>query len=290
MLQTMNIGIASMFVDIPNMIKDWINEELNNFIDILIDMISNLVFNYDGLAGTALTAHTLFVGFSATLLVVVALSQVIKMLLSEADGSREANVAGLLVNTVKSGIFLVIAPLIVSTTMQVCKIFTDFFFGDIGRTLKDGVTDVTENNFTGVFSNDGAWTFLLSLFILVVLAFFIFKVAVEQVQLFFNELISPIVAVSIVSEDHDMLSSWSKDLISHALTIITLVLSIALFTEALFNRNDLDTWSQITMILGTGALVISGPTIIKSIRYSSGSARVAQSAGRMVASRLLRSR
>lgn len=269
---------------LPEMFVDLIND----YIDILIDMISNIVLNYDGLAGTALTAHTLFVGFSATLLVCIALFQVIQMLISEADGSREANIASLLVNTMKSGIFLVLAPLLVSTTMQVSKIFTDYFFGDIGRTMKDGVKDVINENFLGVFSNDLAWTILLSLFILIVLAFFIFKVAIEQVQLFFNEIISPIVAVSIVSEDHDMLSSWSKDLISHALTIITLVLSIALFTEALFNRNDLDTWAQITWIIGTGSLVISGPTIIKNIRYSSGTARVAQSAGRMVASRLLR--
>lgn len=275
-------------MNIEEKITDMVNGWVENFIDVFVDMISNIVLNYDGLAGTALTAHTLFVGFSATLLVVIALFQVIQMLLSEADGSREANIASLLVNTVKSGIFLVLAPLLVSTTMQVSKIFTDYFFGDIGRTLKDGIKEVIGDSFTNAFSNSGAWTFLLSIFILIVLGFFIFKVAMEQVQLFFNEIISPIVAVSIVSQDHDMLSSWSKDLISHALTIITLVLSIALFTEALFNRNNLDTWAQITMIIGTGALVISGPTIIKNIRYSSGVARGGQSAGRMVASRLLR--
>lgn len=275
-------------MNIEEKITDMVNGWVENFIDVFVDMISNIVLNYDGLAGTALTAHTLFVGFSATLLVVIALFQVIQMLLSEADGSREANIASLLVNTVKSGIFLVLAPLLVSTTMQVSKIFTDYFFGDIGRTLKDGIKEVIGDSFTNAFSNSGAWTFLLSIFILIVLGFFIFKVAMEQVQLFFNEIISPIVAVSIVSQDHDMLSSWSKDLISHALTIITLVLSIALFTEALFNRNNLDTWAQITMIIGTGALVISGPTIIKNIRYSSGVSRGGQSAGRMVASRLLR--
>jgi len=276
--------------DIGEMISDLILGWVKDFIDVFIDLISNIVLNYDGIAGTALTAHTLFVGFSATLLVVICLAQVIKMLLSEADGSQEANVAGLLINTVKSGIFLVIAPLIVTTTMQVCKIFTDFFFKDVGRTLKEGVDDIfSQDSLQGAINNT-AWNFLLGLFIVIVLAFFIFKIAIEQAQLLFNEIIVPIVAVSIVSDDHNMISTWSKDIISHALTIITLVLSIALFTEALFNRNDLDTWSQITMIIGTGALVISGPSVIKGIRYSSGVARSGQSAGRMVASRLLRSR
>lgn len=271
---------------ITNMVNSWIED----FIDVFIDLISNIVLNYDGLAGTALTAHTLFVGFSASLLVVICLAQVIKMLLTEADGSQEANITSMLVNTLRSGIFLVVSPLIVTTTMQICKIFTDFFFDDIGRTLKEGVEDVLSKDNLGDLTNSGAWTFLLALFIAVVLAFFIFKIAIEQVQLLFNEIIAPIVAVSIVSEDHSLINSWSKDIISHALTIITLVLSISLFTEALFNGNNLETWSQITMIIGTGALVISGPSIIKSIRYSSGVARGGQTAGRMVASRLLRGR
>lgn len=278
--------VGNISETITNMINDWISD----FIDVFIDLISNVVLNYDGIAGLALTAHTLFVGFSATLLVVICLAQVIKMLLTEADGSQEANVTGMLINTIRSGIFLVLAPLIVTTTMQVCKIFTDFFFNDVGRSLKDGVEDVLSKDSLGGMANSGAWTFILALFIAVVLAFFIFKIAIEQVQLLFNEIISPIVAVSVVSEDHNMIGTWSKDIISHALTIITLVLSIALFTEALFNRNDLEAWSQITMIIGTGALVISGPSIIKGIRFSSGVARTGQSAGRMVASRLLRSR
>ena len=72
-------------------------------------------------------------------------------------------------------------------------------------------------------------------FILVILAFFIFKVAVEQVQLFFNELIRLLLQFQSYQKI-TYVEFVGKDLISHALTIITLVLSIALFTEALFNR------------------------------------------------------
>lgn len=267
---------------LPETILGWINKTLKGVVEVFIEFIQNIVLNYDGLTGLATNAfHTLTI-LSAIALITICLFRVLKMLIGEADGSQEANAWSIIIDTVKSGIFLVIGPLIVSVTFEVTKIITDSFTVELGSTMMDSVDDITSSS--NIFSGTALsiWTVILWLFVAIVLGFFVFKVAIEQVQLMFNEILVPIIAMSIVSEDYDMLNTWVKDLISHSLTIITLILSIALFSEAILGFTvEENFWPQITMVIGTGALVLAGPSLIKSIRFSSGVNRTAQSAGRM---------
>lgn len=270
---------------ISEIISDMIEKWLQGLVDIFISFIKNVVLNYDGLAGLALKAYDMFVWFSGILLVTVCLGKIITMLLSEADGSQEANAWQIIVDTLRSGIFLVLAPLIVSVSFKITKAFTDYFFSDIGVTLKESVTKLVEidvNKTIGASASASAmWTILTWLFVLIVLAFFVWKMAIEQAQLMFDEILSPLVAVSISTDEMNMAETWAKDILSHAVTIVTLVLSIGLFSEALVNSTNLPFWGQVTAIIGTGAIVISGPSMVRNIWFSSGTGRSGRSVGNM---------
>lgn len=98
-------------------------------------------------------------------------------------------------------------------------------------------------------------------------------------QLLMDEILSPLVAISVVSESFSFIDNWWRDIISHTVTIIVLTLSMALFIEALTMETD-TIWPKLPALIGTGALVITGPSLVRSIWFSSGVGRTGQSVAR----------
>lgn len=260
--------------------KEMLEKGLSDLVDIFVDFISSIVLNYDGLAGTAMKTYNIFIWLSGLLLVVLCLVEIIKMLLSEADSSQEANVWAIIVNTIRSGFMLVLAPFIISITMTVVKALTEVFFDDMGETLKNNISNFLNSSSSLEIHQRGVGTIILFLFVIIVLGAFIIKMIVEQTQILMLEILSPIVAVSVMNENMNYINNWAKDLLSHAVTIVVLALSMALFIEATGGFTDGDVLGFIS-VLGTGALVIKGPSLIQSIRYKSGVGRAGQSAMRM---------
>lgn len=271
-----------MFSNIGDQILEMITGWLQDGIDVFVSFMENIIINYDGLAGTALSAYNVFVIVSGVLLVSVCLARVISMLLSEADGSEEASAWSIIVDTVRAGIALLLTPLIISVAMNLIRILSGYFFNDIGNSLTENVQNLLEaENLPEAFTS-GIGTLLIWLLVLIVVAFFVIKMFVSQAQILMNEILSPLVAVSISSENFDFMETWSRDLLSHTATIIVLTLSMALFVEVLTGDSAGSIWTILPGLIGTGALVVSGPTLIKNIWYSSGAGKTGQSALQML--------
>jgi hypothetical protein len=200
-------------------------------------------------------------------------------LVSEGEGSQEANIWQTIIGSVKAGSLLVIMPFAVSFTMnQIIEPVSQYFLDLMADSMIEEIESLTNMNLL-----DGLAGMMLSLiiwfFVFIVIAFFVTKVFISQAQLLIDEILSPLCAVSVVTDRYNFVDTWWKDILSHTATLITLTLSMALFTEALTWVTD-DVWAQLALIIGTGFLVISGPTLIKSIRFSSGMGRQAQGVGR----------
>jgi len=272
---------------------DWILETLTEWlielVEIFISFLQNVMFSYDGLGGIALEAYNIFVWFGGLLLVCVALGVVITQLVSEAEGSQEADIWRTLVGSVKAGALLFIMPVAIALVMNgIIEPFTDFFIGLMGDELIVSVEGlVGSESFVDAFGGV-LGQLLIWLFVMIVLGFFTVKIFVEQAQLLMDEILSPLVAISVVSENFNFVDNWWRDIVSHTVTIIVLTLSMALFVEALTMEAD-TIWPKLPALIGTGVLVISGPSLVKSIWYSSGAGKtgqgMARSAMRMISRR-----
>lgn len=270
--------------DIGDSVLEMISDWLKSVVDIFISFIKNILFNYEGLAGTALDAYNLFLWVSGLLLVIICLGKVLVMLMGEAEGSTEASAWNIIVDTVKAGIWLVLMPFIVSVTMNVVRLISEFFFNNIDTTLKESINSlISSSDFKEAFDSLMG-TFMIWLFILIVVGFFVVKMFIAQANILMLEILSPFVAVSIANDNFDFTETWGRDLLSHSVTIIVLVLSMALFTEALVADHE-TIWTMLPAMVGTGALVISGPTLVKNIWFSSGMGRTGQTVLRMVSRR-----
>ncbi|UJF16801.1 hypothetical protein LZ578_12095 (plasmid) [Jeotgalibaca sp. MA1X17-3] len=261
-----------------SMFTTWLKE----LVEMFSNFLQHVLFNYDGLGGYALKAYNLFVFFGGIMLVAVCLGKVITQLLSEAEGSQEANIWWTLVQSVKAGGLLVLMPLVISLSMNyVVKPFGNYFIENMGVVSIDQVDKLMESeNFVQVF-NSTMSVVLVWVFILIVLGFFVIKTVITLAQITMDEIISPLCAISIVTDNFNFMDNWWRDILSHVVTLITLCLSMLLFTEALALSGD-TLWTKLPAMIGSGALVISGPSIVKSIWYSSGAGRSGMGMARTV--------
>ena len=248
-------------------------EWLQDLVDIFVNFLQHILFNYDGLGGYALKAYNLFVFFGGIMLVAVCLGKVITQLLSEAEGSQEANIWWTLVQSVKAGGLLVLMPLVISLSMNyVVKPFGTYFIENMGVISKNQIENMIDSDsFVEIFDSTMG-VFLVWLFVLIVICFFVIKIVITTAQLTMDEIISPLCAISVVTDNYNFMDNWWRDILSHVVTLITLCLSMLLFTEALAMSGD-TLWTKLPAMIGAGALVISGPSIVKSIWYSSGAGR-----------------
>lgn len=269
---------------LQEMFLDWITSAIG----MVVEFLQNTLLNYDGLAGLALEAYNLFIYVGGLLVVTLALAKVIQQLLSEAEGSQEANIWFTIVNSFKAGGLIVLMPFIISVTMNgIVQPISSYFIDEMGILTIGNIEGVMNaENMPDIFS-EGLNQVILMLFLLVVIGFYAFKIFVSQAQILILEILSPIVAVSVVSEDYDFMDNWWRDLLSHTLTIMILTLCMALFTEAL--TMDTETiWGKLPLLIGSGALVLSGPSLLKSIWFSSGAGRAGGGVARTLMYRVMR--
>jgi len=259
---------------ITTVITDWVRSGIEFF----VDLMQNVLLGTEGLAGIALTAYNLFVGIGALLLVTICLARIITMLLGEADNSKDGNVWKIILDTIRSGISLIIMPFIVSFSMNYIVIPLSQYF-------LENINEVTSENIDTFLEADGGQAFqsgfvqiLLLIFVFIAFFFFCFKIFQSQANILLLEVLSPLVAISIASEEYDYSEPWWRDLLGHAMTIIVLTLTMVLFVEALL-ATQMEFWQQIGLIFGLGLLLFSGPTFLKQIYVHSG----AGNAGKTIA-------
>jgi len=157
---------------------------------------------------------------------------------------------------------------------------SEYFIGLLEDNMMNDIEQVAQSDQLVEATGGVLGTLFIWIFVLIVFAFFVIKMFIEQVQIMMNEIISPLIAISVVTDEFNMVDNWWKELLKHTATIILLTLSIALFGDALTISGNQTFWGQLPMILGTGVLVISGPSILKSIWYTSGAGSTGQTAGR----------
>lgn len=260
-------------IDIGQKMLEMFTGWLKDLVSIFIAFLENTLFNYDGLSGQALNAYELFAYLGGVLLVSVALGKVISQMIATTDTSQEADIWWVLVQSVKAGALLVIMPFSVSFVMKrIVKPIGTYFVEGIGALSIENIEGI-ENSESFKSAFDGSMSMMvLWLGVLVVLAFFVIKMFIIQAQLLMNEILSPLIAISIITDKFNFVETWWRDILSHVLTLVTLTLSMLLFIEALALDHDL-IWTKLPALIGSGALVISGPTIIKNIWFSSGAGR-----------------
>src|SRR5699024_7308695 len=129
--------------NIGERLQEMFLEWITSAIEMVVEFLQNILLNYEGLAGLALNAYNLFVYVVGLLVVTLALAKVIQQLLSEAEGSQEADIWYTIVNSFKAGGLIVIMPFIISVTMNgIVQPLSSYFIEEMGILTVDNIEGV----------------------------------------------------------------------------------------------------------------------------------------------------
>lgn len=264
------IGLFNIRENIEEAIQAWLEGAVETFINFL----NSVLFNYENLAGYARDAYNLMVLVGGILIVALCLGKIITQILDEGQGSQQANIWFTIEQSIKGSALLIIMPVTIAFSMNsVVLPIGNYMLDNLSEIGVTGIQNMMESEgFQEVFNNVMG-VILTWLFMAVVIGFFCFKVILAQGNLLMNEILSPLVAVSIVTDKYNFVEDWWKDILMHCVTIVVLTISMVLFAEALSMTAEGGAVMQVPALIASGGLVITGPTLVKKIWYKSGIGR-----------------
>lgn len=260
--------------DIQGKIEEAVQGWLESAVETFLNFLKSVLFNYESLAGYARDAYNIMVLVGGVLIVALCLGKVITQLLDEGSGSQEANIWFTVEQSLKGSALLVLMPAIIAFSMnQIVLPVGNYMLDNISEIGITGIENMIEaEGFQEIFNNT-IGVILTWLFMAVVIGFFCFKVILAQGNLLMNEILSPLVAVSMVTDKYNFVEDWWKDILMHCTTIIVLTISMVLFAEAMMMTGQTGAALQIPALIASGGLVITGPTLIKKVWFKSGIGR-----------------
>lgn len=271
---------------VMNMIEEW----LNDLLTAVFKFLAEVLFNHEALSGLFLDVYRIFAVFGGVLLVTIVLFRILNAMLNEAT-NNESNIAEIIVSALKASVMVFLLPIILYFVVkEILYPLMEYMFVEIAGSSSDIITNSIESSMVvDVFGSGTMAITLLLLFLVVVFIVFTFKICVYHVDLIILEIFSVFAAITIATENYDFSEVWWREFLSQIVSIVTQVLLMAAIVQLLANFNS---WYDFMLIIGCGVLIIRGPSVLRSMWYSSGGAKggisLGKSATRISMMRLLK--
>lgn len=271
---------------VMNMIEEW----LNDLLTAVFKFLAEVLFNHEALSGLFLDVYRIFAVFGGVLLVAIVLFRILNAMLNEAT-NNESNIAEIIVSALKASVMVFLLPVILYFVVkEILYPLMEYMFVEIAGSSSDIITNSIESSMVvDVFGTGTMAVTLLLLFLVVVFIVFTFKICVYHVDLIILDIFSVFAAITIATENYDFSEVWWREFLSQIVSIITQVLLMAAIVQLLANFNS---WYDFMLIIGCGVLIIRGPSVLRSMWYSSGGAKggisLGKSATRISMMRLLK--
>lgn len=276
--------------DIKEKVMNMIDEWLNDLLTAVFKFLAEVLFNHEALSGLFLDVYRIFAVFGGVLLVAIVLFRILNAMLNEAT-NNESNIAEIIVSALKASVMVFLLPVILYFVVkEILHPLMEYMFVEIAGSSSDIITNSIESSMVvDVFGSGTMAITLLLLFLVVVFIVFTFKICVYHVDLIILEIFSVFAAITIATENYDFSEVWWREFLSQIVSIVTQVLLMAAIVQLLANFNS---WYDFMLIIGCGVLIIRGPSVLRSMWYSSGGAKggisLGKSATRISMMRLLK--
>jgi len=271
---------------VMEMIDDWLNDMLTA----VFKFLAEVLFNHETLSGLFLDVYSVFAVFGGVLLVAIVLFRILNAMLNEAT-NHEGNISEIIMSSIKASAMVFLLPVILYFVVrEILYPLMEYMFVEIAGSSSDIITDsIASTMVVDIFGTGTMAATLLLLFLIVVFVIFTFKICVYHVDLIILEVFSVFAAITIATENYDFSEIWWREFLSQIVSIVTQVLLMAALVQLLANFNS---WYDFMLIIGCGVLIIRGPSVLRSMWYSSGGAKggisLGKSATRVSMMRLLK--
>lgn len=276
--------------DVKEKVMGMIEEWLNDVLTAVFKFLAQVLFNHEALSGLFLDIYKVFAVFGGVLLVAIVLFRILNAMLNEAT-NNESNISHIIMSALKASIMVFLLPTILYFVVkEILYPLMEYMFVEIAGSSSAIITDSIDSAMVvDVFGTGTMAITLLTLFLVVVFIVFTFKICVYHVDLIILEIFSVFAAITIATENYDFSEVWWREFLSQIVSITTQVLLMAAIVQLLANFNS---WYDFMLVIGCGVLIIRGPSVLRSMWYSTGAAKggisLGKSATRISMMRLLK--
>lgn len=217
------------------------------------------------------TVTNVFVFVTTTFAICIVLYKVLEAQIQASNGSGEALTANIVQKLFYSSIALAVLPWAMNFFIKnIVAPIGQYVIEDVVKTIDaETIGERLRNFLVSNFFNGGVSAVVLFIFVI----FFAFSIAKYFISIcvFYADflvltMLTPLVALSLLTEEQNYFQIWIKELLSEALTmLIKLVLYLIMITLLLTEEYTLATFM---VMIGCGLLIIKTPSALQNMWYS----------------------
>lgn len=271
-------------MDIGASINTYLRDCINEVLQQASIFLAKILFEPKAMPDFFRQIYLVFLGIGAMVMGAIIAFRIIQYMLDVSMDQTQATVWEIILKTVKASFMIVAAPLLLTLIVgQVVYPLGSYIFSNIATDL----TNQTVNYITSIgdlFAKPNSFVLILMvLFITVAIVCFFFKMCIYQMDLILLQILSIWAAISICADDNNYMGVWWREVLSQITTILVQTLLLAGVTSILASTFE---WYNFMLLIGSCSLLIKGPSVLRSMWYSTGTSKTAMTGGK-IATRLL---
>jgi len=271
-------------MDIEAIINTYIKKCITQVLHQASEFISKILFEPQEMPSFFKNVYMVFIGIGVTIMACIIAFKLVQYILDVSNDQTQATIWEIITRAVKSSFMIVAAPTLLTVIIgQVVYPLGTYIFSKIATDLATETTNYIIS-MGGLFTQTNSFVFILMiLFITIAMVSFFFKMCIYHADLLLLEILSVWAAISMCADDNNYINVWWREILSQITTILVQTLLLAGVTSILGGRFE---WYNFMLLIGFCCLLIKGPSVLRSMWYTTGAGQTAISGGKL-ATRML---
>ncbi|HBP66521.1 conjugal transfer protein TrbL family protein [Flavobacterium sp. UBA6046] len=271
-------------MDIEAIINTYIKKCITQVLQQASEFISKILFEPQEMPSFFKNVYMVFIGIGVTIMACIIAFKLVQYILDVSNDQTQATIWEIITRAVKSSFMIVAAPTLLTVIIgQVVYPLGTYIFSKIATDLATETTNYIIS-MGGLFTQTNSFVFILMiLFITIAMVSFFFKMCIYHADLLLLEILSVWAAISMCADDNNYINVWWREILSQITTILVQTLLLAGVTSILGGRFE---WYNFMLLIGFCCLLIKGPSVLRSMWYTTGAGQTAISGGKL-ATRML---
>lgn len=257
--------------DISDTINNYIGDSIKNFLNSAFKAISNILFKPGSMPDFFNTLYSIFIGMGATVITIIVLYRIVEYMLQTSTGTNDTPLSEILMKTVKASAMIVIAPVLLKILVgQVAYPLGDWMFSQVAKNASESTINFLSSGVLADILGKGIVFLAVLAFITIAVVVFFVKMCIYHAELIVYQISSVWAAISMVSNNMDIMMEWWKGLLMMIVSILMQTALIVGVTEIFVHKA---TWYNSMLLIGFCYLIIKGPDLLKRMWYGTGTSR-----------------
>ena len=271
-------------MDIGNLINTYLLKCITQVLQQASDFISKILFEPKEMPDFFKKVYLVFLGIGVTIMACIIAFKLVQYMVDASNDQTQATVWEIITRTFKASFMIVAAPTLLMLIIgQVVYPLGEYMFKQVAANLASSTANYI-TSIGGLFGEANSFVFILMiLFITIAVVSFFIKMCIYQADLILLQILSVWAAISMCADDNNYMSVWWREVLSQITTILVQTLLMAGVTTILASKFE---WYNLMLLIGFCCLLIKGPSVLRSMWYTTGTGKTAISSGK-AATRML---